>query len=449
MRNILCLIGFAWLVPGFAQTQPTKTSFSLAEAQEYALVNGYTVTDKRLEYQKARKTIRETAAMGLPQISATGQYTYTPQIPAQALPDGTFGPEDGQPDLVEFGIPHQTVGTLSANQLIFDGSYFVALQATRVYKEIAQLDMNKAEIDIKADVANAYYGVLVAQEGILLAKENLKVVSENFNEVNELYKSGFVEEQDADQLELLMNNQMNQLANMQRQKNLAVQLLQFNMGMGFQKQIELTNSIEDLTSFIDNNAGVANMGAFSLEQHIDYRIAQNNFQAASLQLKNEKAAYLPSLSGFVQHTQTNFNESEFNAFNYNTYWVPGTSLGLSLNWTIFSGLARPARVQKAKIDVQRTQLAIDITENSLNLAYAVAQGDYQYALDNYATQKKNVAISKKIRDRTLIKFKEGLSSSLDLTQAENQLIATQSDYLQALQNLLTAKENVQLALGQQ
>ncbi len=447
MRKLLCLLGFAWLTPGYAQTEPTQTKFSLEEAQEYALKNGYSVLDKRLEYEKARKTITETASRGLPQITASGRYTYTPQIPAQAVPDGTFSAPDGQPDLIQFGIPHQTVGTLSANQLIFDGSYFVALQATRVFKDIANLDITKSEIDIKTSVANAYYGVLVTRKAKKLAKENLTVIDENLREISALYESGFVEEQDVDQLELLKNNISNQLANFERQEILSLQLLQFNMGISLDQNIALSDSINDVAAIAESPT-VQSTSNFNLDKHIDYRIAQNNFKAASLQFKNEKAAYLPSLSFFVQHTQTNFSETGFNAFDYNTYWVPGTNLGLNLNWNLFSGFARSSKVQKAKIDITRTELALDITESNLTMAYNRAKSDYQFALDNYMTQEKNVGISTKIRDRTLIKFKEGLSSSLDLTQAENQLLTTQSDYLNALQGMLTAKENLKKAIGQ-
>lgn len=448
MRKLLCLLALSWMTPGIAQMQETKTSFSLQEAQTYALENGYSVTNKKLEYQQAKKTIKETAAMGLPQITASGQYTYTGQIQGQPVPANLFdrNAPEGLIVYAPFGVAHQTTATITANQLLFDGSYFVALQATRVYKDIADLDIKKAEIDIKTDVATAYYGVLVTQKALLLAEENMKVIDENFREVTALYESGFVEEQDADQLELLKNNISNQLANYQRQEVLALQLLKFNMGMPLTQELELSDDINSLSRLIEGTE-VLNNSALVLEDHIDYRIANNNKRAATLQLKNEKATYLPSLSAFARHSQLSADQDNFNAFNYDVFWAPGTSFGVNLNWTIFSGLARPAKVQKAKIDVQRAELALDIAKSQLTLGYEQAKSNFQFALDNYLTKEKNVAISTKIRDKTLVKFKEGLSSSLDLTQVENQLLTAQSEYLNALQNLLTAKENLQKANG--
>ncbi len=448
MKKLLCLLMTVWLMPGYSQTQATKTSFSLQEAQEYALQNGYSVTDKRLEYEKARKTIKETAAAGLPQITADAQYTYNAKILGQPVPANLFDPNAPEDKIAyaPFGVPHQTRANLSLNQLIFDGSYFVALQATQVVKDIASLDIQKAEIDIRTDVANAYYGVLVTREAREIAQENLKVIEENYRETKALYENGFLEEQDADQLELLMNNLSNNVRNFSRQEELAYQLLKFYMGLPLETEVSLTSTVDELSA-LNNSETVLLTDQFLLENHIDYRIAQNNLRAASLQLKNEKAGYLPSLSFFALHSQLNADNNDFNAFSYDRFWADGTSLGLNLNWTLFSGLARPAKVQKAKIDVQRTQLAITITQSQLQLAYEQAKSDYQFAVDNYNTQKKNVVISQKIRDRTLIKFKEGLSSSLELTQAENQLLTAQSDYLNAMQSLLTAKENVQKAIG--
>lgn len=448
MRKLLCLLGFAWLMPGFAQTEPTST-YTLIQAQEYALKNGYGVTNKVLDYEKAKKTIKETASRGLPQVTADAMYTYNAKILGQPIDASFFNPSipEGQISYAPFGVPHQTQANINVNQLIFDGSYFVALQATQVYKDIADLDVIKAKIDIKTDVANAYYGVLIAQESLKLAQKNVNVIESNFKETKALFENGFVEEQDADQLELLVNTQKNNLRNAQRQEELAMQLLKFNMGMSLTETISVTSTIEELST-IEESTPSALGNTLNLDNHIDYRIAQNNFKAAGLQLKNEKATYLPSVSGFLRHSQLNANNDNFNAFNYDTFWADGTSMGLSVNWTIFNGLGRSARVQSAKIDVQRSELAVDITNNQLRLNFEQAKSNYQFALDNYKTQKKNMEISEKIRNQTSIKYKEGLSSSLELTQTENQMISAQNGYLSAMQNLLTAKQDLIKATGQ-
>ena len=440
MKKALILVLSISTITGFAQSQ----SYSLKEAQDYALKNAYSVVGKELEYKKAKKQILETAAIGLPQINFSADYTYNSQIAATPLPDGFLGPEDGQPDLAKFGVEHQTVAVLSGSQLIFDASYIVALQATRVVKDIASLNIEKAKIDIRADVAKAYYLVLVSSETEKIVSGNVESLKKNLFEMREFYKNGLVEEQDVDQLELLLNTQESSLQNAQRQSDLALKMLKFQMGMDINTEMSLKDKLESLMN--DESEGEA-LQNFNLDTHIDFRILESQKKAASLQLANQRNTLFPKLSAFARHTESNFSNTEFNAFNFNTFWVPGTSLGLSLNWSLFTGLGRTARIQQARIDLDRLDIATASTKSGLEMSYFRAKSDYKFALDNYNTQKRNIELSERIRNKTRIKYKEGISSSLDLTQAENQYLQAQGSYIQSILNLLNSKEEFSRTLG--
>jgi outer membrane protein len=430
----------------FAQAEARR--FSLAEAEEYAAKHAYTVQDKQLEFQKAKKTIMETAAMGLPQVSASFGYSYNAQIPESPIPAQFFDPDapEGEFATVAFGVAHQNQAVIQVNQLLLDGSYFVALQATRVFKEAKRLDQENAEIEARKNVAQSYYGVLVAEKTQSILEENLKVLSRNFKETRKLYENGFVEDQDVDQLELLINNLQNNLSNANRQLNLAHQLLKFNMGMSLKTTIELSTSLEELITPAQIALGMS-LDSLKLDDHISYRTTLVNERAAELTLANEKAKFYPSLNAFLTHSQSNFGNDIGDVFNFDTYWIPGTTIGASLSWNVFTGLARHAKVQKAKIDVDRITIAKAATESQLDLAFQRAQSDYKYAIDNYNNQVRNVELSEKIRNKTLIKYKEGLSSSLELSQSENQLLQTQTNYINAISNALNSKEALEYALG--
>ncbi|PTM03923.1 MAG: hypothetical protein DA405_08975 [Bacteroidetes bacterium] len=428
--------------------QADAARFSLAEAEDYAAQHAYTVQDKVLEFEKAKKTITETAAMGLPQISASFGYSYNAQIPESPIPARFFDPTapEGEFATVAFGVAHQNQAQIQVNQLLLDGSYFVALQASKVFKETKRLDKEQAEIEARKNVAQSYYGVLVAQKTKGILEKNLKILSDNFRETRKLYENGFLEDQDVDQLELLINNLQNNLSNTERQLNLAYQLLKFNMGMSLNKTIELSTTLEELITPAQIAVGLS-LDSFNVEDHITYRSTLANERAAQLSLANEKAKYYPSLSAFATHSQSNFGNEFNDVFNFDTYWIPGTTIGASLSWNVFTGLARHAKVQKAKIDVYRISVAKEATEGQLDLAYERASSDYKFAIDNYNNQLRNLELSEKIRNRTLIKYKEGLSSSLELSQSENQLLQTQTNYINAILNALNSKEALEYALG--
>jgi len=441
MRRIGLLLLSVFSAAAYAQAdeqQERKTAFSLKEAQEYALKNGFTVQQKEIEYEKAQKTIAETRAIGLPQVSAGFDWTNNLQLQKQPLPEDLGG------GFVAFGTKYQNVASISANQLIFDGSYFVALQASKVVKRGTRYDVEISEIDIKRDVAQAYYGVLVTEETIDIIKENLESLQKNFEETRALYDNGFVEEQDADQLELLVRGLENNLNRTQRQYAIAKMLLNFNMGRYVETEIELTDEIEDLMVTEE----VIQENAFSLDANVNFKYVQTVEQGAVLSVKNEKWTYAPKVSFFARHGQANFQNTFDDVWSFNQYWVPNSSIGLSLQWNILEGLRRPATVEKAKLDLEKARLNRRQVGNQLTYQYEQAKAEYEYAFDNYNIEKRNVELSKSIRDKMRVKYQEGIASSLDLTQAENQYFDVQRNYLNALQNLLNAKENLDAAIGQ-
>ena len=76
-----------------------------------------------------------------------------------------------------------------------------------------------------------------------------------------------------------------------------------------------------------------------------------------------------------------------------------------------------------------------------------SRSDYTYALDQYNSQKANMELANRIFTKEQIKYQEGISSSLELTQANNQLLSTQGDYLNSILQLISAKSKLDKALN--
>jgi outer membrane protein TolC len=450
MTKINLAIAFLTGIGLWAQVPEKEVkTFTLAQAEQYAAEHSYSVVDKQFEVDKARQTIRETRAIGLPQISGSFNYSYNAQIQEQPIPAQFVDPNAPSDEFITlpFGVAHQNVAQLQMNQLILDASYFVALRASRVLKETKRLEKETAEIDARKNAAQAYYSVLVAEKSYSILEENLKTTQDNFKETRKLYQNGFVEQQDADQLEILVNNLQASLKNAERQMRLAKQVFKFNLGIPLEQPVQLTQSLEELIFDPSTGQALANEN-FNSENHIQYRSILSQEKGAQLQVANQKAAYYPKLNGFVRHNQSSFANEFDQAFTLNSDWIPGTTIGASLSWNIFSGLARDARVQTAKIDLDRVQVAKTSTANQLSLNYQQAKSDFNFALDDFNNKKRNMELSQRVYRQTTKKYKEGLSSSLALTQAQNQYLNAESSYINALMSLLNAKENLENALGQ-
>ncbi len=439
------------LVGGAVFAQVETESFSLKEAQEYAVKNAYNVQDKKLEIEKSKKVITETAAIGLPQISADAGFNNYLDIPTQIIPNfinnSLPNPDPNAPEYIaaQFGTDYNVSGGLTLNQLIFDGSYIVALVATKVLKEGAQLDYEKSIIEIKDNVAQAYYAVLVNEKVQNILEENIESLNKSLTETKELFGSGFVEEQDVDQLEILVSNLNNSLLFTKANAKISRILLNLQMGMDVEKPIILTDEVGTLVSATTEGSSILS-NTFEVSNHIDYRSLENQKKGADLQVDNQQMQYLPKISGYLNYGQT-YQSNDVEFWNNGDNWYPTTVWGVNMRWDLFTSWKRVAKVQQAKIDVQKLEVAQKQVTDGLKLQYQQAKTEFEYQLNTFNTQERNLELSKKILDKTQLKFKEGVASSLDFTQAQNQYLETLTNYTRSALSLLQAKSKMERVLG--
>ncbi len=105
----------------------------------------------------------------LPQVSAQAQLIHNIKVQNRNLWSLVQGqileiPLNHTPPLgtvIAFPFQLKNLGgvTLNANQLLFDGSYFVGLRAAKTYKELSQ--NRSSQIGVAEAVTKAYYSVLV------------------------------------------------------------------------------------------------------------------------------------------------------------------------------------------------------------------------------------------------------------------------------------------------
>jgi outer membrane protein TolC len=235
----------------------------------------------------------------------------------------------------------------------------------------------------------------------------------------------------------------------EKQEQIALMLLKIQMGVVIETEVELTDNIEGLMLFTEQGTDLLNE-QFNYEQHIDYRILQTQVRGQTLAVKNENMQYVPKLSAFY-NLNYNVNNNSANVFQgtqgVDRLDVRWQAVGVSLRVPILTGGSQNARVKQAKIELEQVEVADQQLKDNLKLQFAQAQAEYEFALSSYATQRRNAELAKKIRDRILRKYQEGLASSLDLTQAENQYQTALREALNAANNALDKKVNLEKVLG--
>jgi outer membrane protein len=128
-------------------------------------------------------------------------------------------------------------------------------------------------------------------------------------------------------------------------------------------------------------------------------------------------------------------------------WYPSSFLAVTLNIPIFSSGLRSARVQEARLELQKSELATHQVSQSLKLQIARARSQFRNAREQYQSETENLELARKILSQTTIMHREGMATSLELTQASNQLLETQSNYYNAMFEFINAKNDLDKARG--
>lgn len=437
----------------------TTYSFSLKQAQDYALQNSTSMKNAQLDIKMAEKKIWETKAQGLPQISASGTYTHL-----FVVPELSFGPSlrisDTRDPSTQFAVPtgygtdsifqnympgpsiplgvkdNATVN-LNVSQLIFSGEYIVGLQATKVFYQISQNSLQLTTADLRETVANTYYMVLMMEQNKEILSKSLVNVTKTFGDMKEINKQGFIENTDIDQLELTVHTLENGISAINNQIKASYDLLKFQLGIPFESQVSLTDKLEDVISLAD----LASLSSkqFQVQNHINYKMMENQEAVGMLNLKRQKSAYLPTLAAFYKHTE-NLKQAGID-------FTMKDMAGLSLNVPIFSSGMRNVMVQQREMELEKVRNSKSNIKQALEIDYINSRNNFNSAYDQFVNEKRNIELTSRIYDKTLVKYKEGISSSMDLTNAQNQYLNAQKNYFTALYTLLVSKNKLEKLLS--
>lgn len=433
--GIIAVVIFSTLLP--AQSAPVQ-EFSLQSAQEFAVKSSYDTRRSQLDIQASQKKVRETVRTGFPQISSAISYMNNLELATVLIPD-FFGGNLDEKIPVQFGTQHNASVSLTLDQLIFNGSYLVGLKTSKIYRRLADQSHEKTQLDILEMVTNTYYLILVSEETERILSSNLENLEKTHYEIRERYKEGFVAETDADLVQISVTKLKNALQAVVRQKEIAYKLLKFQMGLDLNEPIVLTDTLENILQQIDISKATAT--EFDLQQNIDYKLLETQEKLSEMALKNEKVQYFPTISAFYSF-QLNAFRDEFNFFNFKENWFRTQVLGININLPVFKSGVQRAKVAQALIALKQARNAKEQASQGLTLEAARANSNLDSAYENYLNTKENVGLSKRVYDVTLIQYREGVVSSMDLTQAHDTYLRAQSDYIQAMSGLLTAKNTL-------
>ena len=411
-------------------------------AIQLAKTNNRTLQNASKDIQMARQKRWETIAIGLPQVSLSAGYVNALKQPVSLIPAEFFGGQPGTFNEVIFGTEQSANAGLRLEQLIFDGSYLVGLQASEVYLRISEQAHIKTEQAIIQATTDAYVNALLAQAQIAVLDQNLEAAQQNLTEIKAVFENGLTEQENVQQLQLIVSSIQTSLTYTKQMEVVAKNVLRYVLGMELDSPLTLSSTLEGLALQHQSKSN----NSLSLNDNIDYQITQNDIRTKELMLKLERFKSLPKITAFLSGGYDGYNQN-FEFTQSQQDWFGRASFGLNLSIPVFSSFQSQAKRQQAKLALEQSKnQAADVAQELL-LEESRLRSEVQFNLENLQTTAKNLALATSIEQKNQIKFKEGMVSSFILRQAQTQLYDAQNSYLTAMQQLVVSKTSLSLLLN--
>ncbi|RPA67814.1 TolC family protein [Cyclobacteriaceae bacterium YHN15] len=418
---------------------------TLEESLEYALTNNVDSKNSQLEILRAKASIKERTAVGLPQINGTFDITHNAAIPVVFLPnEGPLANPDVDSDVlpVRFGVNYTSGLVFQLNQMIFDGSYFVGLKAAKTYKLLSEFDNQKTNVDVKESVKKAYFSVLVNDVRKDLVSANLGRLDTLLKETQALYEAGFVEKIDVSRIKVQRNNVQTEIEKIKAAHDISIELLKLQMGLPMDYRIELSEKIQDLVSLEELDALLLTEGG----RRVEVDQLETNLELVNLDIKYTTSLYIPNLDLFGTYQRNAAAQSTGLMFQ-NDRWFTGAFVGLRLQIPVFDGLLKSAQIRQKRYQLEQLQNQKIFLEDNIQMERFQAKTTLENNIRAFKVQDENRELALEVFRMAQIKYQEGVGSNLEVVEADSALKDAETNYFSALYDALISKVDLEKALG--
>jgi outer membrane protein TolC len=450
-----------------------QPAFTLKQAIQYAYEHTSKVQNALLEEKITTAKVKEFAGIGMPQVKASADMKYFPNVPTQVIPNfiapATVGAIGGlvqsgalSPSIInnpallaagadpknypalaaQFGTSYNTSLGANVSWLVADASYFLAKQAQKELDKLMQFNTQRTKIETAEQVSKAYYTALISQKKLTVLQANIDRLSLLLKDTKEYNKQGFIEKLDVDRLQVSFNNLQTEQTKIVEMVALTSAVLKFQMGFDIQQPMIMSDSINEKELFDEQLAQTS----FNTNNRLEIMMLNKQIELTRLQLKAREWAWLPNLVAIGSYS-TNHYSNEVDFFKHKSKYYPTSLLGVSIGATVFDGNQNKFKKQQVRLQIQQTQNDVVNIKNAFELEIANAKVTLKSAILSIQSQKANMTLAEEIVRVTKIKYQQGVGSNLEVVSAETALKEAQTNYLAALYDAYVAKVNFEKATG--
>ncbi|TWI98114.1 outer membrane protein TolC [Mucilaginibacter frigoritolerans] len=417
----------------FAQ-EKADTVFSIKQCIDFALKNQPAVRQASIDQEINEKDIRIGLSAWLPQVSTNGLYQhYFKGEPAAVASD---------PALAASGtnINEYSALSLQASQVIYNNDVLQAAKAAKYSRLYYKQNTVSSQINVVSDVSKAFFDVLLSQKDLDILNEDIIRLQRSLKDAYNRYQAGLVDKTDYKQATISLNNSLATRKQTAEAINSKLAYLKQIMGISRDHNIKLAY---DSTRY-EQEASIDTNQQLDVSNRIEYRLLQTQKNLENVNVSYYKWGFLPSLSANGEYDLYYFSNRFSTLYNNST---PSLFAGLTLNLPIFTGTKRLQNLSKARLEVDRTDLDIENTKNTINTEYVQALASYKSNYTNWILIKQNVDLAKDVYKVVSLQYREGIKTYLDVIVAQSDLQTAELNYYNALFQLLSSKIDLEKSLG--
>lgn len=405
-----------------AQEGPMR--LSLEQAQQMAVERNRSLENASIDVKIAQANRWQAIASMLPQINANGTYNdmfgYTMDFGGMSI-----------------ALPSSASMAVSAS-VALSGAQVLNVEISKISQRMSDITARQTEQTVASQVKTLYYSALVAEQTLDLLKDNLYEVQKLYDFSQQSVDVGAAEQVSADQLLVQVAASKTAIRSAENSLEMLFNSLKVLLDLEPDVMIELTDALDAL---LDVDAGLAVMNRqFNIENNYNYQLLMQNVELARKQVALNRWSVAPTVSLAYQYSaKVNFGEG--------MDMTPPNTMNIMVSVPIFSSLSNAKKIQSAKMSYQKQLNTLAETENNLQIQYRQLCFNLQNAYARYIDQKQAVEINKRVFDNIALKYEQGYSSALEMTNASTTLINSQSSYVQAILEFVNAQVELENLLN--
>lgn len=417
---------------GLTATAQQTLRLSLDEAQQYAVEHNATMKNADLDVKKAEMERWKTLSSMLPSVKAGFDYQNMLGYEMHMGMGGT-----------SISIPLNPSGSFSVTAAIaVTGSQIVGTMLQNLALEMSDITRQQTEQTTRSQVKNVYVSILIMEETVGLLDSSLANLERLAATSQEAVNVGAAEQVDADKLQVQVATLRSSINATNRSLQLLRNSMLLQLGADVNASFELTTPVEQILN-VDGALAFLNE-SFEIEKNYNYQLLEKSEEIAKKNVNMAWMDFLPTLSAYYQYSaKTYFGKEE------GMNMTPPNMVGVSVSWPILTSGTRYANIKSARIALKENQNSRKQAEDGLRVQYNQLRYDLVNALETYDIQHRNLEVTQRVFANVSEKYKYGRASSLEVTTSSNDIIAAQSNYIQAVMNVISAQTALENLLNKQ